>query len=179
MYVFSGGRFSGNKLARPALLCAGRHLQDKGHLEKSVLGPFANVFVRTPRGVDWEKLSSARLALALAKVPLVAGFVRETLEAGAGKIVIFAHHREMIHRLKEALQFAGPVLLYGGMTPFKRQAAIDSFFSQRSLPPVGSLRRRRFANGTFLVVLERTPTRYLIVASTCLDFVDSSSQFDS
>ena len=33
----------------------------------------------------------------------------------------------MIFRLNEALQFAGPVLLYGGMTSGERQNSIDSF----------------------------------------------------
>jgi SWI/SNF-related matrix-associated actin-dependent regulator 1 of chromatin subfamily A len=101
--------------------------QDSGTSIKGGQKPFANVSVLPPRGLDWEKFSSARLTLALAKVPLVAGFVRETLEAMAGKVTIFAHHRTMIHRLEEALQFAGPVLLYGGMTPLQRQASIDSF----------------------------------------------------
>jgi SWI/SNF-related matrix-associated actin-dependent regulator 1 of chromatin subfamily A len=83
-----------------------------------------NVFVR---GLDWERLSHARLALALAKVPIVAGFVRETLEAGSGKIVLFAHHREMIARLAESLSFAHPVLLHGGTAPKERKRAIEQF----------------------------------------------------
>ena len=44
-----------------------------------------------------------------------------------GKIVIFAHHREVIHRLRDSLSIFGSVILYGGMTPFEKQTAIDSF----------------------------------------------------
>jgi SWI/SNF-related matrix-associated actin-dependent regulator 1 of chromatin subfamily A len=98
--------------------------QDSESSLKSAPRLKTNVFVR---GLDWEKLASARLALALAKVPIVAGFVRETFEAGSGKIVLFAHHREMIARLAESLSFASPVLLHGGTAPLERKRAIEQF----------------------------------------------------
>jgi len=72
------------------------------------------------------------LALALAKVPIVSGFVRETLEAGSGKIVLFAHHREMIASLEESLSFARPAVLHGGTTATGRQKAIARFKTDSS-----------------------------------------------
>jgi SWI/SNF-related matrix-associated actin-dependent regulator 1 of chromatin subfamily A len=84
--------------------------------------------MNSARSVEWDNLSKARYELAIAKVPLIAGFVRETFAAKPeGKIVIFAHHREVIHRLRESLSTFGPVILYGGLTAHQKQAAIAAF----------------------------------------------------
>jgi SWI/SNF-related matrix-associated actin-dependent regulator 1 of chromatin subfamily A len=103
--------------------------KDTGPFLKSVPRAKANVFTSD---LAWDKLSQARLALALAKVPIVSGFVREMLEAGSGKIVLFAHHREMIARLEESLSFARPAVLHGGTTAIGRQKAIDRFKTDSS-----------------------------------------------
>jgi SWI/SNF-related matrix-associated actin-dependent regulator 1 of chromatin subfamily A len=53
--------------------------------------------------IDWKNLSVARHETALAKAPLVAGFVTEVLDGGESKIVIFAHHRDVIAGLQHSL----------------------------------------------------------------------------
>jgi SWI/SNF-related matrix-associated actin-dependent regulator 1 of chromatin subfamily A len=77
--------------------------------------------------IDWDNLSIARHQTALAKVPLVAQFVTEVLEGGSKKIVVFAHHRDVVTRLESALSKYHPVRLVGGMSPREKQASIDSF----------------------------------------------------
>jgi SWI/SNF-related matrix-associated actin-dependent regulator 1 of chromatin subfamily A len=65
--------------------------------------------------------------VALAKIPLVVEFVRETVQATGEKLVIFAHHRDVIETLAQNLAFLSPVILYGGMSPKEKGAAIDRF----------------------------------------------------
>jgi SWI/SNF-related matrix-associated actin-dependent regulator 1 of chromatin subfamily A len=77
--------------------------------------------------IDWENLSVARHETALVKVPLVAGFATEILEGGQSKIVIFAHHRDVIANLQTLLTKYQPVILVGGMCPLAKQASIDRF----------------------------------------------------
>jgi SWI/SNF-related matrix-associated actin-dependent regulator 1 of chromatin subfamily A len=79
------------------------------------------------RSIDWDNLAKARHAVALAKIPLVVEFVRETLQATGEKLVIFAHHRDVIAALAQNLTLLNPVILYGGMTPKEKCAAIDRF----------------------------------------------------
>jgi SWI/SNF-related matrix-associated actin-dependent regulator 1 of chromatin subfamily A len=77
--------------------------------------------------VDWENLSVARHETALAKVPLVAEFATEILEGGESKIVVFAHHRDVIANLQTKLTKYHPVILMGGRCPQSKQASIDRF----------------------------------------------------
>jgi SWI/SNF-related matrix-associated actin-dependent regulator 1 of chromatin subfamily A len=82
--------------------------------------------------IDWDNLSVARHQNALAKVPLVAEFVTEVLDGGESKIVIFAHHRDVIANLQTELTKYHPVILVGGMCPQAKQASIDRFQLDRS-----------------------------------------------
>jgi SWI/SNF-related matrix-associated actin-dependent regulator of chromatin subfamily A-like protein 1 len=79
--------------------------------------------------IDWENLSVVRHETALAKVPLVVQYIRELVEGGAGKIVVFAHHRDVIAYLRSELNRFNPVILIGGMGPQERQGAIDAFMT--------------------------------------------------
>lgn len=62
----------------------------------------------------------------LAKVKPMADWVRDWLASGGGKLVLFAHHREVIHGLAEELALSC-VILTGGHSPDARQEAIDLF----------------------------------------------------
>lgn len=70
-------------------------------------------------------LASARKRLALKKVPFVAQHTEEMVDS-AGKVVLFAYHREVIERLRQRFG-ASAVHLYGGMSAAEKQAAIDAF----------------------------------------------------
>jgi SWI/SNF-related matrix-associated actin-dependent regulator of chromatin subfamily A-like protein 1 len=102
---------------------------------KKIVGPFnGDQFSDSARNlkihrdaIDWENLSVARHQTALAKAPLVAEFVTEMLEGSNQKIVIFAHHRDVVASLQNVLVKYHPVILIGGMSPQDKQNSIDMF----------------------------------------------------
>jgi SWI/SNF-related matrix-associated actin-dependent regulator 1 of chromatin subfamily A len=85
--------------------------------------------LRRFQGSKWDNLAVARHETALAKVPLVVAFIRELFATGSGKIVIFAHHRDVIALLAERLACFGPVTLTGADSSPARMKAIDRFQS--------------------------------------------------
>ncbi|WP_197286585.1 MULTISPECIES: DEAD/DEAH box helicase [unclassified Chelatococcus] len=70
-------------------------------------------------------VASLRRITGLAKVGPVVEWVRDWLDAGGSKIVLFAHHKEVIAALSDAFDRA--VVVTGSTTPAVRQAAVDSF----------------------------------------------------
>ncbi len=85
--------------------------------------------LRRYNGEKWDNLALARHQTALAKVPLVVAFIKELFLNGSGKIVLFAHHRDVIEGLANSLADFGPVLLHGGTCSTKRMEAVDRFQS--------------------------------------------------
>ena len=83
--------------------------------------------LKTARLKARDNLAVVRHQTALAKVPLVAEFVIESLRTGSEKVVLFAHHRDVIQTLDERLGRFHPVQLVGGMSAVARQRAIDQF----------------------------------------------------
>jgi SWI/SNF-related matrix-associated actin-dependent regulator of chromatin subfamily A-like protein 1 len=77
--------------------------------------------------INWDDLARVRHQTALAKVPLIVQYVTEVLEGGVQKIVVFAHHRDVIAHLVDGLSSYHPVMLVGGMGPQERQDSIDAF----------------------------------------------------
>jgi SWI/SNF-related matrix-associated actin-dependent regulator 1 of chromatin subfamily A len=98
-----------------------------GHQNEDQFGTSAQKLKVNHDAIDWDNLSKTRHQTALAKVPLVTEFVTETLEGGGGKIVIFAHHRDVVANLQNALAKYHPVILVGGMNPQDKQNNIDIF----------------------------------------------------
>ena len=80
-------------------------------------------------GERWENLAIARHQTALAKVPLVAEYIRELFRGGSGKITIFAHHQDVIAALKGQLLEFEPVTLTGGDSATDRLQAVERFQS--------------------------------------------------
>jgi SWI/SNF-related matrix-associated actin-dependent regulator 1 of chromatin subfamily A len=75
---------------------------------------------------DFDKLASLRHEQALQKVPMVVEHVKDLLES-VDKVVIFAHHRDVIFALVEALPEYGTGQLHGGMMDVHKQFAVDAF----------------------------------------------------
>jgi SWI/SNF-related matrix-associated actin-dependent regulator 1 of chromatin subfamily A len=71
------------------------------------------------------QMSTVRRELALRKCDMVVEHVKALLDAGEPKIILFAHHRDVVTKLHKA--FPGAVKVMGGMSPKKRQGAIDTF----------------------------------------------------
>lgn len=67
-----------------------------------------------------------RHLLGLQKVPFVVEHLNEFFEGCTNKVVLFAHHRDVLEEIHAAFQ-DNSVLVYGGMTNNARQAAVDRF----------------------------------------------------
>jgi SWI/SNF-related matrix-associated actin-dependent regulator 1 of chromatin subfamily A len=68
--------------------------------------------------INWDDLGRVRHQTALSKVPLVIEYVTEVLDGGVEKLVLFAHHRDVIAQLFKGLSRFKPVILTGG--PMRR-----------------------------------------------------------
>ena len=55
------------------------------------------------------------------------------LDGGEPKVVIFAHHTEVIHRLRDLLTDHNPVVIHGATPIATRQKAIDRFQTDDSV----------------------------------------------
>jgi SNF2 family DNA or RNA helicase len=78
------------------------------------------------RTAAFNKLSDLRHKTALAKVPTALEHIRGMLEE-TDKIVVFAHHHDVIETLRYGLQEYGAVSLTGEDSMRTRQAAVDDF----------------------------------------------------
>lgn len=77
--------------------------------------------------VDFEELSSARKELGGIKLPYVLSYLKDTLLEEVEKVVVFAHHKEIIDALESGLKAFEPVKLYGGMSDKRKEEAVRCF----------------------------------------------------
>ena len=83
---------------------------------------------------QFNNISKARHAIAVKKIPYVIEHISDLSES-VNKIVLFAHHRDVIDSLEKQLTELGLkcVTLVGGMTDEKKQVVIDSFQQDSSV----------------------------------------------
>jgi SWI/SNF-related matrix-associated actin-dependent regulator 1 of chromatin subfamily A len=74
-----------------------------------------------------EQLASIRRETGTLKAIAGAILLREELEAGAPKTVVFAHHRDAIETIAKGLGAFNPAVLHGGTPAAKRDEEIDRF----------------------------------------------------
>lgn len=72
------------------------------------------------------EISKRRHETALAKVPYVIEHVSEAAEAGS-KVILFAHHKDVVALLAEGLAALRPVIVTGDTALVDRQGAVDAF----------------------------------------------------
>lgn len=91
--------------------------------------------LRTAARVAFEEISELRHRTALAKVPHVIEHIQTSLEEEGHKLVVFAHHRDVIAKILKALKEAGVTAVsITGDTPMEdRQRAVDRFQSDDSV----------------------------------------------
>lgn len=75
---------------------------------------------------DITEMTAFRKATAIAKIPDAISQIDDILE-NTDKIVVFAHHREVIDKLYEHYTPLNSVKLYGGMSDTEKQDAVDRF----------------------------------------------------
>lgn len=91
---------------------------------EAYLDAVANLNAETK--ADFTELSALRLATSLQKVPFVVEHLNEVLEGNGKKVVVFAHHREVVQALQNA--FPGMSVSLTGETSMQaRQDAVDKF----------------------------------------------------
>jgi len=83
-------------------------------------------------GAAFEEMSALRHEIALAKLPQVIEHVRDALDGSEGKILLFAHHRDVVEALTKEFSDVGAVKLMGGDSAADKQARIDRFQSDPS-----------------------------------------------
>ncbi len=87
----------------------------------------------------FNELAKVRHETALAKVPYVIDYVKDILES-TNKVVVFAHHKDVIAQIATGLKQFGVVMLDGDTKTEDRQRAVDSFQSDPSVRVfIGSL----------------------------------------
>jgi SWI/SNF-related matrix-associated actin-dependent regulator 1 of chromatin subfamily A len=79
-----------------------------------------------PHEIAFENLSLVRHETALEKVPQVIEFVIDALESSE-KVVIFAHHRDVIEKLEQGLAAFWPRVITGDTPLATRQCHVDEF----------------------------------------------------
>lgn len=106
-------------------------------------------------------VAQLRRVTGMAKVPAAIDWIRDWFEGGGGKLVVFAHHRDVIGAICEAFD-GGPsyVRLDGSCSADERQRAVDAFQSDKADLFVGQIQ----AAGTGLT----------LTASSDVLFVESS-----
>lgn len=76
---------------------------------------------------DEDNLSSYRRGLGIEKAPLAAEYIKTQLESGQDKVVVFAHHNDVLDVLKEQLHEFGVVEIRGKTSREQRGRAVESF----------------------------------------------------
>lgn len=74
-------------------------------------------------------LATLRRLIAIHKIDPVARLIREELVGGDNKLVVFAHHRQLLEGLHALLYSYGlyPAMVHGGVPPKERQRQVDHF----------------------------------------------------
>ena len=81
--------------------------------------------LRTGKLGDMGEIARIRHQTALAKVPKVVDFINDVLE-NRDKVIVFAHHRDVIEQIAQEFKGAA-VVLYGGMSTGEKDAAVQAF----------------------------------------------------
>lgn len=87
--------------------------------------------------IAFEELSKVRLENALHKLPYVLNFIEDLL-GEEDKLVVFAHHREIIDEIADKVS-VGAVKLYGGMPDTIKDRSVKEFQTGQSRVFVGQI----------------------------------------
>lgn len=99
--------------------------------------------LREAQCMAWSELSRMRHQTALAKAPFVIQRVEDILEEGVGKIVAWAHHRDVIAMFLEKFKDRA-VCVWGGMSSLDRHTAVHRFQTDPACKVfLGSIRAAR------------------------------------
>jgi hypothetical protein len=80
---------------------------------------------RRSSGPAFTEISKVRHAIAVAKLPAVIEYLQGMIDEGVGKIIVFAHHRDVIDGLRKA--FPAHACITGSTPVANRQQEVDRF----------------------------------------------------
>jgi SWI/SNF-related matrix-associated actin-dependent regulator 1 of chromatin subfamily A len=72
-------------------------------------------------------LPELRREMGEAKVPDCVDWIKDALDGGMEKLLVFAHHGSVIEALAEGLKAYKPAVIYGKTSMTQRQASVDAF----------------------------------------------------
>lgn len=83
-------------------------------------------------GLDlYAAMATVRRELGEAKIPEIVKHVKMLMKSGIEKLVIFAHHKEVIRQLSEELEEYKPVVMTGETSSKERQNVVDFFQNKK------------------------------------------------
>ena len=82
-------------------------------------------------GVAFSEMARARQAVAISKVPAVVEHVKNILESGE-KVIVFAHHRDVISQISKGLKEYSPAIYVGGMSETQKDSEKCRFMEDES-----------------------------------------------
>lgn len=85
-----------------------------------------NEIIKGDYSVPFEVISSILRMHGLRKIDLAVKHIKDILQKEE-KIVVFAHHREVMEKLKNALEEYSPLLFWGGIDDTKRKEIVQAF----------------------------------------------------
>lgn len=90
--------------------------------------------------VAFSKISKVRHEVAVLKIPFVIGHLGEMLEEGIEKIIVFAHHHDVVHALRDHFSNQA-VVLTGETPPEEKDRAVQAFQTAKNVKLfIGSIR---------------------------------------
>ena len=81
--------------------------------------------LRQANNIAFTEMAAIRKELAIAKIPFAVEYVKNMVEEGE-KVVVMAHHREVVDQLQAEFGLQA-VKLYGGMSEVEKSANVDRF----------------------------------------------------
>lgn len=82
--------------------------------------------LRTGLSVAFAEIAELRARTAVAKIPHVIAHIKDIIENTKDKVVVFAHHREVVERICSAFPWLS-VKLYGGMSEAAKDGSVTAF----------------------------------------------------
>lgn len=83
--------------------------------------------LREGRRAAFTEMAKMRHETALAKVPAVVSHLKDAMEGNRDKLIVFAHHKDVIDAMADAMQEVGVVQVTGDTPMAARQDAVDAF----------------------------------------------------
>jgi len=87
----------------------------------------ADEILNAGQPLGYGALPELRKEMGIEKLPDSIDWIKDQLEAGVDKLVVFGYHQEVLEGLRDGLKKYKPELVYGKTIMKRRQAAVDRF----------------------------------------------------